>query len=118
MAVLKVLIGNDEHLTAEQVYERVKPDYPMVSRATIYKTLSMLNEMGEVLELDLHTGCKHYDGHRTYTHPHLICTTCEIVIDLEEHDLANLSQEVARKTGYEIKKFQANFFGICPQCQK
>lgn len=118
LAVLKVLIGNDEHLTAEQVYERVKPDFPMISLATIYKTLSMLKEMGEVLEIDLHTGRKHYDGRGISTHPHLICTNCDVVIDLEEYDLIGLSQEVAQTTGYQITKFQATFFGMCPQCQK
>jgi Fur family peroxide stress response transcriptional regulator len=118
MAVLKVLIGNEEHLTAEQVYERVKPDFPMVSRATIYKTLSMLKEMGEVLEIDLDTGFKHYDGRRISSHPHLMCTNCEAIIDLEELNLTDLSQEVGQATGYQITKFQVNFFGICPRCQK
>jgi Fur family peroxide stress response transcriptional regulator len=117
MAVLKVIICNEEHLTTEQVYERVKPDFPMLSLATVYKTLSMLKEMGEVLELDLHTGCKHYDGQRLSSHPHLICTKCGTVIDLEEHELIGLSQDVAKSTGYEIAGFQASFFGICPQCQ-
>ncbi|MGD8455606.1 MAG: Fur family transcriptional regulator [Anaerolineales bacterium] len=118
MAVLKVIIGNEEHLTAEQIYKRVKPDFPMISLATVYKTLSMLKEMGEILELDLHTGCKHYDGHRISSHPHLICTECGTVIDIEEHDLSNLSKDMEKSTGFEITKFQANFFGICPQCQK
>jgi Fur family peroxide stress response transcriptional regulator len=118
MAVLKVLIGNGDHLTAEQVYERVKPDFPMISRATIYKTLSMLKEMGEVLEIDLDTGYKHYDGRKISSHPHLMCTNCEAIIDLEELDLTDLSQDVMQATGYQITKFQATFFGICPQCQK
>jgi Fur family peroxide stress response transcriptional regulator len=118
MAVLKVLIGNEEHLNVDQVYERVRPDFPMISIATIYKTISMLKEMGEVIELDLNSDKKHYDGHGPTPHPHLICTQCNDIIDIEESNLNSLSQDVAQNTGYEIKNIQVNLYGICPQCQE
>jgi Fur family peroxide stress response transcriptional regulator len=118
MAVLKILIGNQEHLTAEQVYERVRPEFPMISIATIYKTLGMLTEMGEVIELDLNSDCKRYDGRGLSTHPHLICVKCGDIIDIEGHDLNDLSQDIAHNTGYQIINYQANFYGICSRCQE
>ena len=46
MTVLKVLTASEEHPSVEQIYERVKVDFPMTSLATIYKTVTLLKEMG------------------------------------------------------------------------
>ena len=51
MAVLKILAVSEGHPSVEQIYERVKVDFPMTSLATVYKTVALLKEMGEVLEL-------------------------------------------------------------------
>ena len=118
MAVLQVLIGNREHLGAEQIYERVKADFPMTSLTTIYKTLAVLKEMGEVLEIGLGTDGARYDGNNPRPHPHLICIECGSIIDVDVTDLSELPQEVAQRTGYQIVSHRFDFFGICPQCQE
>lgn len=118
MAVLKVVIGNKEHLSVEQIYGRVKVDFPMTSLATIYKTLAVLKEMGEVLEVDLGTDGARYDGNNPHPHPHLICIECGSIVDLDLADISELPAELARKTGYQIVSYRFDFFGICPQCQK
>ena len=48
MAVLRVLSDDTGHPTVEQVYDRVRADYPTTSLATIYKTIDMLKGIGEV----------------------------------------------------------------------
>lgn len=118
MAVLKVMIGNREHLSVEQIYERVKADFPMTSLATIYKALAVLKEMGEVLEIDLGAAGARYDGGNPHPHPHLICVECGSIIDIDLPGLNRLPQEVARRTGYQIVRHRLDFFGICPQCQE
>lgn len=62
MAVIEILLGDEKHLSAKQIYERVKVDFPMTSLATIYKTLAVLKKMGEILEIDLGTDSARYDG--------------------------------------------------------
>ena len=118
MAVLKTLIGNREHLSAEQVYERVKLDFPMTSLATIYKTINVLKEMGEIRELGFSDGGNRYDGGSTDIHPHLICTRCKKIVDVDVTRLDELPQEIALRTGYLIESHRLDFFGICPQCQE
>lgn len=117
MAVIKVLIGNKEHLNVEQIYERVKVNFPMTSRATIYKTVAVLREMGEVLELGFSDDSNRYDG-SAHPHPHLICVKCKKIKDIDPADLSTLPDEVAQKTGYQIISHRFDFFGICPQCQE
>jgi Fur family peroxide stress response transcriptional regulator len=117
MAVLKTLVVSDEHPSAEQIYERIKPDFPMTSLATVYKTVTLLKEMGEVLELGFGDGSNRYDGNKPYPHPHLICTRCGAIEDLDVNALSEIPQRIARDTGYRIVSHRLDFFGICPKCQ-
>ncbi len=117
MAVLKVLTGSRKHPSAEQIYERVKVDFPMTSLATIYKTVNVLKEMGEVLELGFHDDSTHYDGN-PIPHPHLICTSCKKIIDVDVDVLGELPRQVARKTSYLIVSHRFDFYGICLRCQE
>ena len=118
MAVLKTLVADDGHPSVEQVYARVKADFPMTSLATIYKTLAVLKDMGEVLELGFSDEGNRYDGSRPYPHPHLICIQCKDITDVEVVDLSELPHKVAQGTGYQIVNHRLDFFGICPQCQE
>jgi len=118
MAVLRILAASEEHPSVEQIYECVKADFPMTSLATIYKTMTLLKGMGEVLELGFSDGGNRYDGIRPYPHPHLICTKCRNIVDPEVPTLSELPQEVARSTGYRLVSHRLDFFGICPQCQE
>jgi Fur family peroxide stress response transcriptional regulator len=118
MAVLKILAADEGHPSVEQIYESVKVDFPMTSLATIYKTVTLLKEMGEVLELGFSDDSNRYDGNKPYPHPHLICTECRNIVDPQVAALSELHQEVARSTGYRILSHRLDFFGICPRCQE
>ena len=118
MAVLNTLIGNKEHLSAETIYDRVRADYPMIGLATVYKTVSMLKEMGEITELNFGNDCALYDGSGEPPHPHFNCTQCGSIIDIDDASLETLAGEVAEKTGYKITNYRLDFFGVCPNCRQ
>ena len=117
LAVLRILASSDEHLSAEQIYAQVHAEHPMTSLATIYNTLTLLRDLGEVLEISLgHDGCR-YDGRHPAPHAHLICPQCNIIIDADLPALDELSGLVQQATGYQIISHRLDFFGLCPQCQ-
>ena len=118
MAVVRILASNEDHLSAENIYDRVKADFPFTSLATIYKTVTLLKHLGEVMELGFVDDSNRFDGARPYPHPHLICTKCRRILDPDLPGLRNLPKELARKTGYNILNHRLDFFGICPQCQR
>jgi Fur family peroxide stress response transcriptional regulator len=118
LAMLKIIARSEGHPSVEQIYELIKANFPTTSLATIYKTLSLLKDMGEVLEITFANVGSRYDGNRPYPHPHVICTRCGQILDPEFAALAEISQEVAQQTGYQITHHQLNFFGLCPKCQK
>jgi Fur family peroxide stress response transcriptional regulator len=118
LAVLKILAASLGHPNVEMIFEHVKKDFPTTSLATIYKTVNLLRDLGEVVELDFSGQSKRYDGNKPYPHPHLICTKCKSVVDPDVEHLTELAQHLAKKTGYQILTHRVDFFGICPNCQK
>ena len=117
-AILKILAGSSEHPTVERIYEQVRLDFPTTSLATVYKTVSLLKELNEVLELGFPEGSNRYDGKRPYPHPHVICLKCKKIVDPSLSGLADMTHEVKKKTGFKIINHRLDFFGICPGCQK
>jgi Fur family peroxide stress response transcriptional regulator len=117
LAVLKTLIGNKEHLSADDIYDRVHMDYPMIGLATVYKTITMLKKMGEITELTFSNEGARFDGSGETPHPHFVCTLCNCIIDIEDDSLENLSANITEKTGYHITNYRLDFFGLCPKCQ-
>jgi Fur family peroxide stress response transcriptional regulator len=118
LAMLRIIAKSAGHPSAEQIYAQIKGDFSTTSLATTYKTLSLLKDIGEVLELTFASVGSRYDGNRPYPHPHVICTKCGQILDPEFTAMAEISQEMARQTGYKINHQQLNFFGLCPKCQK
>jgi len=118
MAVLKILAVSEGHPSVEQIYDHVRADFPMTSLGTIYKTVNLLREMGEVLELGFSDDGNRYDGNKPYPHPHLVCIKCKTIIDPEVPSLGVLPHKVAENTGYKIVSHRLDFYGICPQCQE
>jgi Fur family transcriptional regulator, peroxide stress response regulator len=118
MAVLTVLAESDEHPSAEQIYERVRVDLPMTSLATVYKTVDLLKEMGEVLELGFGDDSNRFDGRRPTPHPHLICVRCKRIVDPDVDVLDRWADELGSRTGYQILSHRLDFLGVCPECQE
>jgi Fur family peroxide stress response transcriptional regulator len=117
LAVLKVLAASDGHPSVERIYEMVRAQFPTTSIATIYKTVALLKQENEVLEISFPDGSNRYDGHKPYPHPHLICTRCKKIIDPDLSSLEDLAKEVTEETGFRITTHRVDFFGFCRECQ-
>lgn len=123
LAVLRILAEDTGHPTVEQVFDRVRGDYPTTSLATIYKTIDMLKGIGEVLELSV--GESHrYDGRDPRPHPHLICESCGAIRDLpldgplgDPAVLSGTADAIASAHGYAEVQPRLEFRGRCPECQ-
>ena len=118
MAVPEILACSVEHPSVERIYQQVRAHFPTTSLATIYKTVNLLREMDEVLELGFSNLGTGYDGNRPYPHPHLICARCGVIEDLGIPQLSELPESVAGRTGYRIENHRLDFYGVCPRCQE
>ncbi len=116
MAILKALLAAD-HPTVEQIYEAVRRDFPMTSEVTVYRTLALLRDEGEILELGAGDAVARYDGMRPNHHPHLVCSECGRVMDSPALDVRPLVAEMERLAGHWALSEEVHFYGICPSCQ-
>jgi Fur family transcriptional regulator, peroxide stress response regulator len=114
--LIRLIAASEEHPSAAQLYARIKRQFPTMSLATVYKTLSLLKEMDQVLEIDLHDD-NHYDGNRPQPHPHLICINCNQIIDGEADLDPELVKKLEHASGYKILRSQFSFYGLCPDCK-
>ena len=117
LSVLKVLAASEGHPTVERIYETVRAEFPTTSIATIYKTVNLLKQLNEVLELGFPDGSNRYDGNKPYPHPHVICTQCKKIIDPNLGSLQDMTDEVIMETGFQIHNHRVDFFGTCRECQ-
>jgi Fe2+ or Zn2+ uptake regulation protein len=113
-AIVRVLLDNSKHLTAEHVYTQVRDAIPDLSPATVYNTLHELAEMGMLLELDLGLGERHYDI-TTADHAHLVCLACGRIEDVP-CDLEELELLPEHTHGFEVLDCRVVYRGYCPVC--
>ena len=118
MAILRVLAATEGHPPVEMVYEIVRRKFPTTSIATIYKTVHLLKQLNEVLEIAFPDGSNRYDGSKPFPHPHVICVRCKKIIDPDLQSLKDITREVADETGFDILSHRLDFFGICGDCKR
>lgn len=116
-AMLALLRGSKRHPSAEQVYHMLKPDYPGLSLATVYRNLGQLCEQGLVKRVGAVNGQERYDG-EIRPHSHFICNRCAAILDLPrlspgEGCVEQLSVQ------YEFQPEDCEFIvrGLCKDCK-
>lgn len=114
--LVRLIAASENHPSAAQLYAIIRKKFPTMSQATVYKTLVLLKDMDQVLEIDLRDD-SHYDGNRPNPHPHLICMKCNKIVDVDlDLDLSTI-RNVEKTTGYQIVRPQITFYGLCPDCR-
>ena len=104
-----------DHPTAETVYLGIREEYPHVSLGTVYRNLSLLADLGEILKISTGTGPDRFDGN-TEPHYHFFCRECGQVIDLEMDSINHINVIASHRFGGRVEGSVTHFFGICPQC--
>lgn len=115
--LVRLIAASAGHPSAAQLYAKVRSRFPTMSHATVYKTLALLKELGQVLEIDLRDD-SHYDGNRPQPHPHLICLKCSKIVDGDLELDASSVRRLERASGYQIVRPQISFYGLCPDCRE
>ena len=115
--VLEVLLDLDTHPTADQVHELVTQRMPELNRTTVYRTLETLVSMGVITKAS-HPGHVVRFDPRTEPHHHLVCLSCDEVIDLLDKPLDALKIPDLSKTGFSVHDYQVQLRGVCRDCRQ
>ena len=117
--VIDVLARTDEHLTVEDLHERIQERTDGIHLATIYRTVETLVQYGLIDHIHLPHGATTYHlvVGRAVSHCHAICTDCDRVIDLPPDLLDGVAADVLRQHGFELNSRHAALTGRCYDCQ-
>ncbi len=111
--LLEVMGGLGDHFAADDVVSAA----PEVGRATVFRTLRLLQELGVVCQVVLDQGALAYRLAPEEHHHHLICVECGAAHDFSSDSLEAVFEDVQAQTGYAIEAHRLEVYGRCPACQ-
>jgi len=108
-----------KHFSAEQLFDLLREEGAKVSKATIYRTLTLLVESGLLAEHDFERGHKLYENaaHQCH-HDHLICVDCGRIVEFHNEEIERLQEEIAGRFAFRMVSHTHQIFGQCPTCQR
>lgn len=115
------LENEDEHMTAEEIYQYIIVDNPGIGLATIYRNVQLLNELKIIEKLSLADGFTRYElalNEEDHRHHHLICNNCGKVIEVREDLMESIEKIFNENYGFLVSDHQTKFFGLCKECRE
>lgn len=113
----ELIAGRDAHFTASELLADARASRIHVGRATVFRTLEVLEELGAVERLDLPSGEHAYVVCQRAHHHHVVCSSCGRTSEIDDAGLRVVVGEIARRTGYRVDEHRLELFGMCPACQ-
>lgn len=115
-AMLAALRASGSHPSADQLYQQLKPDYPDLSLATVYRNLGQLCSLGLVRRVGTVNGQERYDG-ETRPHSHFICNRCGCVVDLPRISPGEgCVEQLGVQYGFTADNCEFIVHGLCAGC--
>ncbi len=114
--IFNAVLDLENHPSAEDVYNHIKPNYPSISLGTVYRNLNLLSENGKLLKVAIANSADRFD-HNINSHYHIQCSKCKKLYDIDIPYFDQIDNEVSSKTEFDITNHHIIFDGICHQCQ-
>jgi Fur family ferric uptake transcriptional regulator len=118
LTVLEAIDALGGHVTSAEVLEEVARRDESIGRASVFRTLDLLTNLGIVRPTYIETSqtptyVMMPEGH----HHHIICTTCNRVIEFDDCGLSQLEKTLEDRLNVSIEGHLLEFYGICEACQ-
>lgn len=117
--IVRKALATHDHFTAEQLLERCRAQDPKVSRATVYRTLAVLETAGFVEGLETGDGGRRFEhvlGHEH--HDHMVCLRCGEIFEFRDDELERRQEAAAKRIGFCIERHSLRIYGSCQKCQR
>jgi Fur family transcriptional regulator, ferric uptake regulator len=118
--IIDAFFEGSAHMTIEDLLAEVRTREPSIGYATVYRTLKLLAECGVASERHFGDGPSRYElaDEATTHHDHLICTSCQRIIEFEEPRIEEIQEEIAARHGFEVHFHKHEMYGVCATCRE
>ena len=118
--ILETLYSSDEHLTPEALHHLIQKKYPQLNTgiATVYRTLSLLEDSNVVTSLSFGAQGKKYELGAKEHHDHLICTECGKITEFVDEEIEKRQQAITKELGFKMSDHSMQIYGTCKECQE
>jgi Fe2+ or Zn2+ uptake regulation protein len=116
-AVADLIAARKGHFTAADLVTEAISRRLGIGRATIFRALDVLLELGVLERLDLPSGEHAYVRCEPIHHHHVICSNCGRATEIDDAGLRRVVDTIAERTGYTIENHRLELFGRCPDCR-
>jgi len=118
-AILEVLSEGEElHLSALEIYERLKARFPAVAPSTVYRALERMTQQGLVSVSDMGKGVTLYERVGQALHHHLVCSRCGRIQRMDHSLVAPFFAAIESTYAFRIQTNHLILFGLCHECQE
>ncbi len=116
--ILETLYNSDEHLTPEALHHLIQEKYPELKTgiATVYRTLSLLEDSHVVTSLSFGAQGKKYELGAKEHHDHLICTECGKITEFVDEEIEKRQHAITKELGFKMSDHSMQIYGICKKC--
>jgi Fur family ferric uptake transcriptional regulator len=116
LAVADALSASPRQVTAQELWEQMRPSHRQLGRATVFRTLEALSEAGLARRLEREGHVYAYVACRPSHHHHLACRVCGTVEEVGEELVAEISRRARLDLGFQIEDARLDFYGVCQTC--
>jgi len=115
LAVLRA-VSLRPHSTADQIDKAVRADLGAISRQAVYDALGALASNGILRRIQPAGSPARYEDRVGDNHHHLICRTCDRMVDVDCAVGTTPCLTAADDSGFEIDEAEVVYWGRCPEC--
>ena len=116
LAIMQV-VSERPHATADELTEDVRAIIGSISRQAVYDTLGVLVEKNLVRRIQPAGAAAWYEDRVSDNHHHLICRTCNAVVDIDCAVGATPCLSADDDHGFDIDEAEVVYWGLCPSCR-
>lgn len=117
-AVLEQLDRQDCALTAYDIEAQLRERGRTVGRASVYRVLEELHELGLVTKVELGQGQARYEPARPeHHHHHLVCDRCGEVVPFDDEPLERAIAALSRRVDFDVAEHEIVLHGACARCR-
>ena len=118
-AIYETVLGCPGHICAEHVLAVANASHPglRMDKATVYRTLDLLVELGLVSEHECGNGPSQYEPASRGPHSHLLCERCGRLINLDGDIATEVRERLLARHGFIASLGSHPILGLCGNCQ-